>query len=202
MKALITILSILAIGFIGWQLWFALLIGIKKPGYKVLQKKEGYEIRKYDPYIIAQTEVVGTPETGTNEGFKILASYIFGKNREKIKIPMTSPVLIETDDDDQNEQEISFFMPHNYTIKTLPKPEDERIKIKEKKGKIFAVYRFSLYPSDKRLERKKEKFKAMLKRDNIKPKSEIILARYNPPFILPFLMRNELLVEVKKPGKQ
>lgn len=218
MRILATILIILAIVFIGWQLWFALLIGVKEPSYTVLEKKDGYEIRKYDPYIIAEVEVTGTAEGGANKGFKILADYIFGKNKAKVKMPMTSPVFVETGDRSvsarrspstssgrrrasSDKQEIAFVMPDKYTKKTLPKPENKEIDIEEKKGKIFAVYRFTWYPGNKRVAKKKELFAQMLKRDNIKPKSDMILARYNPPFILPFLMRNELLVEVKKPRK-
>jgi len=200
MKALITVLSLIALGFIGWQLWFALSIGVKEPKYTVLGKKDGYEIRKYEPYIVAEVDVTGTPETGANKGFKVLADYIFGKNTENVRMSMTSPVLVRNGEA-KSRQSISFVMPFKYTLKTLPKPQDKQIKIEEKKGKIFAAYRFTWYPSDERVARKKELFKTMLERDNIKPKSEIILARYNPPFILPFLMRNELLVEVKNPGK-
>jgi len=199
MKIWIVMLSLVAILFVGWQIWFALLIGVKEPSYNVVEKKDGYEIRKYDSYIIAQTHVTGTPEIAANKGFKILADYIFGNNTEQISMPMTAPVLVE--EDKKKEQDVSFVMPFKYTLKTLPQPEDKRIKIKKKEGKLFAAYRFTWYPDDKRIERKKKKFVAMLKRDKIKMISPIILARYNPPFILPFLMRNELLVEIKKSGK-
>jgi len=200
MKAWVVIFSLIVVGFIGWQLWFALLIGVKEPSYEVLQKKNGYEVRRYTPYITAETRAAGTKEKAANEGFKVLADYIFGDNTQNIKMPMTAPVFVETTKD-ENKKNVSFVMPFDYTIKTLPKPNNKEIKIKEKKGKVFAAYRFTWHPTEKRVAHKKELFAALLERDGIKTLSPIMLARYNPPFIMPFLMRNELLVEIKKPRK-
>ncbi|MFC1845778.1 heme-binding protein, partial [Candidatus Dependentiae bacterium] len=60
MKFWFVIVSLVLLGFFGWQLWYVLQIGLKEPAYKVLQKKDGYEIRRYDPYIIAHTALSGS----------------------------------------------------------------------------------------------------------------------------------------------
>jgi len=196
-KFLIAIIFFILILFVGWQLWYAFLVNIKEPGYTVLEKKDGYEIRRYDGYITAHVALPGSYQAVTNQGFRVLANYIFGGNKQKVRMPMTAPVFIEKKDA-INGYDIAFVMPASYTKETLPDVQDDRIQITEKLPQKVAVYRFSWYPSTGRVEQKKKEFIALLQRDGIKQGSDIILARYNPPFILPFLMRNELLVVVEE----
>jgi len=195
MKLWVVILSILLFAFIGWQLWYVFLVDIEEPAYTVFQKKNGYELRQYKPYLIAQVSLPGSYRAVTNEGFKVLANYIFGGNKEDVSMPMTAPVLVE-----KNKKvggyTIAFVMPASYTKETLPEPNDTRIQIKEKPSQKVAAYRFSWYATEKRAEQKKKLLASLLERDGIKQDSPIMVARYNPPFILPFLMRNELLVVI------
>ena len=51
------------------------------------------EIREYPPLLIAQTQAPGDRKTAANQGFRQLASYIFGGNTTKTKIAMTAPVI-------------------------------------------------------------------------------------------------------------
>ncbi|MFC1841487.1 heme-binding protein [Candidatus Dependentiae bacterium] len=195
MKLLVAILFLVFFAFVGWQLWYALQITLKEPGYTVLQKKDGYEIRKYEPYLIAHIAFPGSYKAVTNKGFRALANYIFGGNKQNVRMPMTVPVFVEKKMEIDG-YDIAFVMPSPYKRQTLPEPKDDRIKITEKLSEKVAAYRFTWYPSAKQVEQKKESFMALLERDGIKQRSPIILARYNPPFILPFLMRNELLVVI------
>jgi len=195
MKFLLVIVFFVLFVFIGWQLWYVFLINLREPTYVVLNKKDEYEIRKYDPYLIAHISFPGSYKVVTNKGFRVLASYIFGGNKENVRMSMTTPVFIEKEAKIDG-YVVTFVMPASYKKETLPEPKDSRIKIKEKSPETVAAYRFSWYPSAKRVEQKKKEFMALLKRDGIKQRSHIILARYNPPFILPFLMRNELLVVI------
>ena len=195
MKFLLSIVSLLFLVFLVWQLWYVFLINLKEPTYTVLEKRDGYEIRKYDSYLTAHVTFSGAYKTAVNKGFRILARYIFGENKQNIKMPMTAPVFIE-EKRKMNCYDISFVMPASYKKETLPKPKDARIGIIEKKAAKVAVYRFTWYPSAALVEQKKKEFIELLKRDDIMKYSDIILARYNPPFILPFLMHNELLVVI------
>jgi len=195
MKLLVVIALFIIFAFIGWQLWYVFLVNIKEPSYKILKKKDGYEIRRYDSYIVAQISFPGSYKVVTNKGFKVLANYIFGENMQNVRMPMTAPVLIE-EKAEINGYAIGFVMPSSYKKETIPKPKDSRIKIEKKFSEKVAAYSFSWYPSLKRIEQKRKEFVALLNRDGIKFGSSIFLARYNPPFVLPFLMRNELLVVI------
>jgi hypothetical protein len=195
-----------------------LLIGVKEPVYKVIAKKEGYELRKIQPYLAAHVDIVGSYEEATNQGFKILFSYISGNNnlqecldmkapmlhevcKKGVSIPMAAPVIIE-DGIQPDTHRISFVLPKEYTFDTVPQPRDQRIMLEEVPAKTIAVYRFTWYPTAQHVEKEKKLFVQMLKRDGLCVRSDISLARYNPPFALPFLMRNELIVTVEEHPKE
>ena len=63
----------------------------EQPTYEVLRKQDSKEIRKYQSYSVAKATVEGNVEEAQNRGFKILAGYIFGKNKSKKKMAMTAP---------------------------------------------------------------------------------------------------------------
>ncbi|MGB5351823.1 MAG: heme-binding protein, partial [Polyangiales bacterium] len=68
-------------------------VAYDSPQYRVVKTLGDIEIREYEPYLVAQTVVDGNLESAGNQGFRILAKYIFGNNRGGQKIAMTSPVV-------------------------------------------------------------------------------------------------------------
>ena len=71
-------------------------MAIEKVGYKVLEKQGNFELRQYEPHIVAEIFVEGEFDSASNEGFRSLFNYISGNNRKKESIPMTAPVTQET----------------------------------------------------------------------------------------------------------
>jgi len=217
-------LVLLVVAFLAWQLWLTLLIGVKEPAYKVVAKKDGYELRKIQPYLTAHVDLVGSYEQTINEGFKILFAYISGNNHTRacmalkkpllqeacqkgVSLPMMAPVTVDertkismtaplTSENIQERYRISFVLPQGYTLETVPQPRDQRIILEAEPAKIIAVYPFTWYPTAQRVEEQKAVFAQMIKRDGLCVRSGISLARYNPPFVVPFFMRNELIVEI------
>ncbi len=190
------------------------------PEYEVLATiSKDIEIRRYAPRIVAQVSVSGTGREGLNEGFRILAGYIFGNNnrrgtgeikapgrgeREKIAmtapvtaqsatIPMTSPV---TASGTRTGLTVSFFMPPSYSLATLPVPTDRRIKLIELPEEQFAVIRFSGGWNASNFDKHAQCLLDRLDRENIRTAGSPVNAYYNPPFTLPFLRRNEVLVPI------
>ena len=53
----------------------------KEPDYTVVQKFEAIEIRQYDGYSVAEVVVPGPAADAGNQGFPILAGYIYGKKQ-------------------------------------------------------------------------------------------------------------------------
>ena len=50
------------------------------PRYTVLKRTADYEIRKYDPYIVAEVPMPSASGPAAGDGFNDLARYIFGGN--------------------------------------------------------------------------------------------------------------------------
>jgi hypothetical protein len=91
----------------------------------------------------------------SSSGFRLLADYIFGNNvvapsteltsqisqPESVKIDMTAPVSRMASGD--NRWLVSFVMPRQWTIDSLPKPTNSQIKIVEVPAHTAAVIEFS-----------------------------------------------------------
>ncbi|NIO16961.1 MAG: heme-binding protein [Deltaproteobacteria bacterium] len=182
-----------------------------EPGYIILSEEDGYEVREYAKYVVAEVTVTGTHREALYGGFRILFDYIDGNNaaREKMemtapvtrekpqgpeKIPMTAPVILEGDGE---VYVVAFVMPLAYRIDTLPRPGNARISFREVEGRKVAALRFSWYATEKRVKEKKKTLEEHLARDGYRATSTFRAAYYNPPWTLPFLRRNEILVDIE-----
>jgi hypothetical protein len=116
------------------------------------------------------------------------------KVSESEKIDMKAPVAEEQIKG--HVYRISFTMPSKYTLETLPKPNDERIKFKEVKNNKTAVIKFSGRAKEKLAQKEIQELKLWLAEKNIKPKSNFIVAQYNQPLVPGFLRKNEIIVQI------
>jgi DNA gyrase inhibitor GyrI len=114
------------------------------------------------------------------------------------KIAMTAPVLMAPES--EGVWKMAFSMPSKYTMQSLPKPLDPNVTLVEVPAKKFAVIRFSGSYDD--LEKRRNKAgdlsKWLSKQSQYKVVSAPVFAGYDPPFTLPFLRRNEVLIEIEK----
>ncbi len=193
------------------------LFGIQSeegPKYKVLVKQGDFEIRQYSSYIVAKTTVKGNYSDSSSEAFRILAGYIFGKNKEKNKIAMTSPVEMEqkslqiamTSPVEMNQSEdqftMKFSMPSQYSMEDLPEPLDKRIEFEKVEEKIIASHQFSWFSSESRVKSKADElYKWINQNKNYNAEKNHTYAGYNPPWTIPFLRRNEVHIELIKNGE-
>lgn len=181
---------------------------VKEPKFSVVEKKDGYEIREYAPYIEARVQVSGEYREAMTSGFRVLAGYIFGGNTKKQSIAMTAPVMEEMPEKiamtapvsetvlADNSRIVSFAMPKEYTLATLPTPNDKRIEIAEVPAHKSAVLRYSGYNNSETVAQMKTKLLEYLKRDNVGVVGVPRGAGYNPPWTPPFMNRNEILVDI------
>ena len=181
----------------------------EEPKYETTSKKSGYEIRSYGPTLVAETEVHAEFEGAGNQAFRILADYIFGNNRKKQKIAMTAPVsqiatsekIAMTAPVNQVKSRagflVQFTMPGAYTLETLPAPIDERVKIRELAARKVAVLRYTGSWSEKRFQEELAKLRELLKQDGLQGSGEPTFARFNSPFQVWFLRRNEIWIDLE-----
>jgi effector-binding domain-containing protein len=193
-----------------WSLWGYFSSRVENTQYSVLESKTGYEVRLYPEHIVAQTTVKGSYKEALNKGFSIVAGYIFGGNTKKESIAMTAPVVEKKPASESiamtapvmaniegESHTIAFGMPKNYTLETLPTPDDPRVKIVTIPEKKMAAIRFSWMRTDARVQSKKQELLDALKKDNVLVIGEPQYAGYNAPWTPPWMMRSEVLVEVR-----
>ena len=190
-------------------------MAIEEPAYQVIQKNEIYEVRTYAPFIVAQTEVSGSFDTAGRKAFRILFNYISGENQQKeniqmtapviqqngtangIKIDMTAPVIQDMGESRTEVSIYSFVMPESFTLATLPEPLDKRVTLKQIPTRTVAVLQYSGSWSELRYKEKESILLKALNDDGIKIIGKPEFARYNSPFSLWFLRRNEILIEIE-----
>ncbi len=181
----------------------------EEPQYELINSDPPFEIRYYEGHLEASVTVDSSFEEAGSEAFPILFDYISGKNLsqqeinmtapvtqepEGVKIKMTAPVIQESNGDTYR---VAFVMPSEWTLKTLPKPTDPRLKIQEIPAKKVAVIQYSGTWSTTNYEEHLEQLQDWIKKENLTPVSSPVWARYNPPFSLWFMRRNEIQIDVK-----
>lgn len=178
--------------------------------YAVLEKDGQFELRQYEPCIVAETLVEGDFDDVGNAGFRRLFRYISGDNQTKKTISMTAPVAQEmrsekismtapvTQEKKGNYWSIAFVMPAEYTMDTLPIPTDARVTLRSIPARLVAAMTYSGTWSESRYEEHKAMLDRMMSKRKLKTAGEYIYARYNPPFTPWFLRRNEVLVPVER----
>jgi effector-binding domain-containing protein len=185
---------IIGIVLIGTVAMGPMMSNVETPKYNLVQSDSNIDIRKYESIIVAEVNIDVKNEDALAEGFRLLADYIFGNNATKKDIAMTAPVLKQLNGDTWN---ISFVMPSEYKMDSLPKPLNDRVKLKRIRAKKFVVIAFSGRNSDYNLELHEEKLMKYIKSNNLSVTGSPKYAFYNPPWTLPFMRRNEIMFEIR-----
>ena len=189
-------------------------MAIEEPAFEVLVTADDYEIRRYAPYIVAEVDVDGDMKKAGNDAFRILAGYIFGDNEPGEKMAMTAPVTTKPADQGQRMNmtapvlssaadhsteayTYAFVMESRYSMESLPKPLDPRIRLVEIPARVIAVRRYSGSWSNKNFLKNRDTLLAALEDDGVVLSGQPWLARYNSPLTPWFLRRNEVLVEIE-----
>ena len=60
----------------------------EQPTYTVVERSGGVELRQYSPRLVAETTVRGDEVSARNQGFRVIADYIFGANQGRANIAM------------------------------------------------------------------------------------------------------------------
>ena len=209
-KRWIMIVAIIGIVLIGAIAAGPVMSDVETPNYEIVKSQGAIEVRQYDPLIIAQVQMSGEREEATGDGFRLLADYIFGNNianqdiamtapveqQKNTKIAMTAPVQQQSTGDDW---QVSFVMPSEYTMDTLPKPVNERVVLKEIPAKTFVAITFSGTNSDENVKAHEKILLEYVEANDLSVISTPKYAFYNPPWTLPPMRRNEVMIEIAKP---
>jgi hypothetical protein len=181
---------------------------IEEPSYEVVKRYQGFEVRKYAAYLVAEVTVPGPADKAGNTAFEYLGGYIFGKNKGKKSIEMTAPVsqtpapvkIEMTAPVSQTPAEggyiVQFAMPKEFTMETLPEPSNPKVKLREMPSKTYAVIKYSGSWSQSLYEEKLALLRKSISEVGLKMEGEPVFSRYNAPFSLPIFRRNEIWIAV------
>jgi hypothetical protein len=185
-------------------------VATEEPSYTVTEQSGSFELRRYDPMIVAETLVSGAMDDASGSGFRLIADYIFGNNTAPNggdeRISMTAPVTMAAQSEEismtapvsmarsAGRWRVHFVMPSEYSLDTLPRPNNPAVTLREIPETRYAVIRFSGLAGEEKVAAKTAELKSWLAARGIEPLGNPELARYNPPWTLPFLRRNEVMI--------
>lgn len=179
---------------------------IEEPGYTLVHRYDGFEVREYAPYLVAEVVVAGPADAAGSRGFRILFDYISGKNKGERRIAMAAPVAQApapapariamsapvTEAQVDGGYVVQFVMPRGYTLETLPEPLDQRIQLKQVPAGRFAVIRYSGTWSERNYNEHLDRLRSAVGAAGLRTTGSPIYSRYNAPFVPWFLRRNEI----------
>ncbi len=184
-------------------------MAIEEPVYEVVRQLEGAEVRQYAPYVVAEVQLAGSAEAAGNEAFRILAGYIFGKNRDSRKLEMTAPVTQSaapvklemtapvTQSAAPGGYVVQFVLPRRVRLAEAPEPLDPRVRLREVPASRVAVIRYSGTWSQRNYDEHLGKLEAALRAAQLRWTGEPVLSRYNAPFTPWFMRRNEIWLKLE-----
>jgi hypothetical protein len=201
------LLAAAGVAGVGSITWSAMASNVETPNYSVSSKSGNLEIREYGPTIVAEATVEGDRDKAIQRGFRIIADYIFGNNLSSTKVAMTAPVMQQPNEKiamtapviqqaNGKSWNVRFVMPSEYTIETLPKPVNPKVALIEVPAMRFAVIRFSGFAGQGSLDTHEAELRAFMAERGLTATSAPQYAFYNAPWTLPFMRRNEVMIEV------
>lgn len=163
----------------------------ESPNFTITKKIKDVELRLYDDFY---TVAVHEPSLKGYSGFGVLFQYISGENQSQTKMKMTVPVI---NDLARNEQSMEFVIPKIHQA-AIPQPLYETMKIKHYPAQEVLVKTFSGNLDNQKMNTFIVELSTIVKTLHYNQIGDVKIARYNGPFTLPFLRKNEIWMVVEK----
>lgn len=180
--------------------------------YIVLNEQDEFELREYAGIVIAETTVNSGFDEAGKEAFGRLFGYISGENKSAQKIAMTAPVLVDEENSNATESiamtapvianettdgwRYAFVLPSSFTIDDAPIPTNSKIRLVEVQPKLVAVLRYSGLLNESDFRDNSARLFDWILTNQLESLSLPRVAGYDPPWTLPFLRRNEVMIDV------
>lgn len=186
-------------------------MAIEEPAFRVVEQQGAFELREYAPYLVAETAVDADFMQAGNVAFGRLFRYISGANVPQRKLAMTAPVTQAPGEKismtapvqqvaEGRRYRVGFIVPSQYTLSTVPQPSDPRVTIREVPSGLVAIWRYSGRWTEANFREHEASLRKAISQRGLITAGESQIARYNSPFALPMLRRNEVMIPVRKGG--
>lgn len=207
-----TVVGAICVSFLATGCSFFGIRTTEGASYVVIDKRDQIEIREYEELVVVETFVNTDYEEAGNVAFKRLFAYISGENVSNTKIAMTAPVMAKEGDAPAGDKipmtspvlgerradgwQYSFVLPANYTLENAPLPANPEVKLAVIPKKKVAVIRYAGSWKEETMRENSETLAEWIQVNGLKLLSKPRSARYDPPWTLPFLRRNEIMIDV------
>ncbi len=182
--------------------------------YRTVESSGRIELREYSAYLSAEVNVEADDHyDAANQGFRPLANYIFGGNVPNAKIAMTTPVTsspagqsidmtppVTSAGKGDGSYTVSFSMPSGWTMDTLPRPNDDRVRLVEHPARLVVANRFRGRSNAERIAEGSMELLSYAADSSLVTLGEPMWAGYSAPYVPVPLRRWEMLVAVRRRG--
>lgn len=181
----------------------------EEPPHQTLVKQGKFELRQYEPTLVAEVEITGDMRRAGNSGFRPLADFIFGNNTAQSKIDMTAPVTrVKSEKIEMTAPvtrtlsatdawTVAFVMPSEWTLDTLPVPNNPDVTIREVPGELMATVRFSGVGRERTFEQKQAALESWIDDQGYDIAGSPRYAGYDAPWVPGPFRRNEVMIPVR-----
>lgn len=181
-------------------------VNVEEPEYTLVLSEEPFEVRQYPEMTLVETTVNDEFDEAGDEAFRRLFDYIRGDNGDSAKIEMTAPVIMDAPGGEEPRPflgermeagwKMSFVLPDD--LKTNPpEPKSEMVSLTKLPPKRYAIVSFTGSWNQENFNKHSELLSQWLKSKSFKAVSDPQAAAYNPPWAIPALRRNEVLIEIE-----
>lgn len=204
-------------------------MAVEESKFEIVVQEANFEVRQYAAFMVAETWVDGDMDAASGKGFRRIVDYIFGNNtasqpaassniamtapvtiqpeRQTATLAMTAPVAIEPasgglEMGGAQRWRVHFVMPSQYSMATLPTPNNDAVTLREVPAKRVAVARYSGFNTEGRIQEETDALVAWMQTRQLMGAGPAQLARYDPPWVLPLWRRNEIHIDIiAAPGR-
>ena len=181
----------------------------EEPPHAVVIDDGKFQLREYEPAIVAEVDVSGDMRDASRSGFRPLADFIFGNNTSQSKIDMTAPVTRRPSEEiamtapvtraqtGPDAWTVTFYMPDEYTMETLPTPNNERVIVREEPARLIAAVRFSGNGPESSFRKKQTELEVWIDERGYRAVGQARYAGYDAPYVPGPFRRNEVMIEVE-----
>jgi hypothetical protein len=159
-----------------------------EPAYRLVEQDGAIEIREYAGFAVAETIVVAPFDEATGIGFRRLA-----QPRNEMR-EVTASSLTPGGDESWT---IAFVLPEGVTAETAPTPTDDRVTLRDLPSRRVASIKFTGRFRNAAAEEKRQLLADWLAARGLTHQGDWQFAGYNPPWTVPALRRNEVLVTLQ-----
>ena len=184
----------------------------EEPAYTSVYRDGDIEVRDYAPMIVAEVQVQGSRERAPNSGFRPLADFIFGNNSPRQNISMTAPVTatrgesinmtapVTSTEGEGGTWTVGFVMPSEWTMETLPQPNNAAVSIREVPTRRMVAIEFRGGRTDRNLDEHLAELEAWMAENGYEAAGDPEYAYYSAPWVPTPFKRNEIMIEIRPLG--